>query len=111
MLTQHYAVAGVERYRDDDDIRTKNCNESCHQNYPTWQAAIDAYTRSYNNNQVIAYPEPNTRWWTMPVRVRNSSELAADTSTSSEEALWASFDEDPISMAALDGLRHLALNW
>ena len=84
--------------------------ERCHQKYPTWQTAIDAYTQSYNNNQVIAYPQPNTRWWTVPVHVHNPTELVADTSTSSEEELWASFDED-LSAATLDRLHRLALDW
>ena len=85
--------------------------EHRHQKYPTWQTTIDAYTQPYNNNQVIAYPQPNTNWWTVPVCVCNPTEVVADMSTSSEEELWASLDEDPISAAALDSLCCLALDW
>ena len=100
--------------RHEDDARTKNCAEKCHQKYPTWQSAIIAYTKSYNSNQVIAYPPPNTCWWTEPIRVRNATELAADTSTSSEEAMWATLalaEEDAAARAMLDSLRNLTVNW
>lgn len=97
--------------RNDDEIRVRNVSNACQQKYPTWQDAIKAYTESYNNGEVIAYPEPNTRWWTDPIPVRNTSELAADTSTSSEEALWATFvDEDTAARAELvQRLNHLTL--
>ena len=55
-------------------------------------------------------PEPNSRFWTEPIRI-HSNQFTADSSTASEEAMWAVFaDEDT---AARDQLAaHLgALNF
>jgi hypothetical protein len=101
--------------RDEDDVRTKFVAEACQQKFPSWQAAIVAYTNSYNDGHVVAYPEPNTRWWMEPIRIytRNPTELAADTSTSSEEAMWATFeDEDAAARDQLEWSLHgLSLDW
>ena len=99
--------------RHESDAWTKHCEEKCYQKYPTWQSAISAYTQSYNKNQVIAYPQPNTCWWLEPIRVRDATELEADTSTSSEEAMWATLtlaEEDAEARAMLNSLRDLAVN-
>ena len=96
-------------------MRTKFCAEACQQRFPTWQAAIAAYTRSYDEGNVVAYPEPNTKWWMEPirVRVRNATDLAADTSTSSEDAMWATFEhEDATARNQLElSLGGLSLDW
>lgn len=55
---------------------------------------MDAYTHTYLDGDVLAVPEPNTRFWTKPIRVR-SAQAAADTSTASEEEMWLALaDED-----------------
>lgn len=80
--------------RDEDDIRTTNHPNQCQQKFRNWDAALTAYTASYDRGEIIATPDPNTRWWTEPIRIGNMVELADDTSTSSEEALWANFSDD-----------------
>jgi hypothetical protein len=96
-------------------VRTKFVADACQQKFPSWQTAIAEYTRSYNEGDVVAYPEPNTRWWTEPIRarMRNSTELAADTSTSSEEAMWATFaNEDAAARNQLElSFGGLSMNW
>jgi hypothetical protein len=60
-----------------------------------------AYKQSYNHGEVVAYPEPNSQWWTDPICVRAPAEHAANNSTTSEDELWAALvDED-----AADGSR------
>jgi hypothetical protein len=57
----------------------------------------------YYKNEIEAFPEPNSPWWTEPIRIRNTTELAADTSTNSEDELWANFaDEDAAARAELE---------
>ena len=89
--------------------------EACQQKFPIWQVAIVAYTDSYNGGHVVTYPEPNTRWWTEPICIYmcNPMELAADTSTTSEEAMWATFeDEDAAARDQLERSLHgLSLDW
>lgn len=84
--------------------------DASQQRYPTWQAALDAYTNSYNLNKVCAVPEPNTHFWTKPICVR-SAQPFANSSTAPEEELWAAFaDEDAAARDQLaNGLRSLTL--
>jgi hypothetical protein len=87
--------------RDEDDVRTTGLINNCQQKFPNWQAAITAYTNAYNEGDIVAYPELNSRWWTEPVRIYTN--CAADTSTDSEEALWdALADEDAAARIQLE---------
>ena len=89
--------------RDEDDIRTTGVTYGCQQRFPNWQSAIAAYTKSYENGEVVAYPEPNSRWWTDPIRVRAPAAHAANNSTASEEELWAVLaDEDAAARVQLE---------
>ena len=88
--------------RDMDDIQTKNIPNACQQKYPNWQSAIDTYTMSYNNKEVIVYSEPNTHWWMELIPMCEPTALNGSTSASSEEALWETFsDKDMEAWAAL----------
>ena len=92
-------------------MRVKNLTDACQQKFPTWDAALAAYTRAYRNNDLEAFPEPNSRFWTQPIRVRDTAQVVTDTSSSSDDELWTNFaDED--SMASIDqSLNGLLLNW
>ena len=72
--------------RDDDDIQVTGIPGHSQQKYPIWQTAIKAYTQCYNNNDVVASLEPNSRFWMelIPVSIRSTPRY---TSTSAEEAL------------------------
>jgi hypothetical protein len=98
--------------RDMDDIQTKNVPNACQQKYSNWQSAMDTYTTSYNNKEVIVYLKPNTRWWMELIPVCEPAALNGGTSTSSEEALWETFsDEDVEAWAALEeSLQNMAVN-
>jgi hypothetical protein len=110
VLIQLYVFSDADLTRNDVDIQVNSIPDNCQQKYPSWQTAFDVYSLSYYNNEVKVFPKPNSCWWTEPIRVRDQTQLDANTSTSSEEALWAMFaDEDAAARIVLE-LTQLRLN-
>ena len=68
-----------------------------------------AYRSSYDDGDVCAVPEPNSRFWTKPIRI-HSTQGAADSSTVSEEAMWASLEDEDAAARVQLAARLDALN-